>query len=249
MMHYLLRDDQWERIEELLPGKASDRGVTALDNRKFVEAVLWIARTGAPWRDLPDFYGHWHRVYVRYSRWSHKGVWLTIMEELSKEADFEQLMSDGSIVRVHQHGAAKKKSKMQAMGKSRGGLTTKIHAAVDALGNPVRLLLTLGLASEYDQAEALLDGFTPSQVLADKGYDSDAFVESIQSVGAEAVIPSRRNRLEPRPLDRHVYKDRNLVERFFQKLKQFRRIATRYERLAKNYQSMLSLVSAVIWLA
>ncbi|WP_407668743.1 IS5 family transposase [Oceanisphaera profunda] len=250
MRHYLLRDDQWECIEELLPGKASDRGVTALDNRKFVEAVLWIARTGAPWRDLPDFYGHWHRVYVRYSRWSHKGVWLTIMEELSKEADFEQLMIDGSIVRVHQHGAAKKKSKdAEAMGKSRGGLTTKIHAAVDALGNPVRLLLTLGQASEYDQAEALLDGFTPSQVLADKGYDSDAFVESIQSVGAEAVIPSRKNRLEPRPLDRHVYKDRNLVERFFQKLKQFRRIATRYERLAKNYQSMLSLVSAVIWLA
>ncbi|ART82636.1 hypothetical protein CBP31_08385 [Oceanisphaera profunda] len=126
------------------------------------------------------------------------------------------------------------------------GLTTKTHAAVDALGNPVRLLLTLGLASEYDQAEALLDGFTPSQVLADKGYDSDAFVESIQSVGAEAVIPSRKNRLEPRPLDRHVYNDRNLVERFFQKLKQFRRIATRYERLAKNYESMLSLVSAVI---
>lgn len=94
-----------------------------------------------------------------------------------------------------------------------------------------------------------MDGFTPSQVLADKGYDSDAFVESIQGVGAEAVIPSKRNRLQPRLLDRHTYKDRNLVECFFQKLKQFRRIATRYERLAKNYQSMLSLVSAVIWLA
>ncbi len=135
------------------------------------------------------------------------------------------------------------------MGKSRGGLTTKIHAAVDALGNPVRLLLTPGQASEYGQAEALLNGFTPDQVLADKGYDSDAFVESIQRVGAEAVIPSRKNRQQPRPLDRHIYKDRNLVERFFQKLKQFRRVATRYERLAKNYQSMLSLVSAVIWLA
>ncbi len=85
--------------------------------------------------------------------------------------------------------------------------------------------------------------------LADKDYDSDAFVKSIEGVGAEAVILSKRNRLQPRPLDLHVYKDRNLVERFFQKLKQFRRIATRYERLAKNYQSMLSLVSAVIWLA
>jgi transposase len=135
------------------------------------------------------------------------------------------------------------------MGKSRGGLTTKIHAAVDALGNPVRLLLTPGQASEYGQAEALLDGFMPDQVLADKGYDSDAFVEYIQRIGAEVVIPSRQNRLHPRPLDRDIYKDRNLVERFFQKLKQFRRLATRYERLAKNYQSMLSLVSTVIWLA
>ena len=135
------------------------------------------------------------------------------------------------------------------MGKSRGGLSTKIHAAVDALGNPIRLLLTPGQASEYGQAQALLDGFSPGAVLADKGYDSDAFIEVIRRQGAEAVIPSRRNRLAPRQLDRHLYKARNLVERFFQKLKQFRRIATRYERLARNYQSMLSLVSVVIWLA
>ena len=86
-------------------------------------------------------------------------------------------------------------------------------------------------------------------LLADKGYDSDAFVEDIQRRGAEAIIPSKKNRLNPRSLDRHLYKARNLVERFFQKLKQFRRIATRYERLARKYQSMLSLVSAVIWLA
>jgi len=135
------------------------------------------------------------------------------------------------------------------MGKSRGGLSTKIHAAVDALGNPVRLLLTPGQASEYGQAERLVEGFTFEAVLADKGYDSDAFVEVIQRRGAEAIIPSKKNRLTPRSLDRHIYKARNLVERFFQKLKQFRRIATRYERLARNYQSMLSLVSAVIWLA
>ncbi len=100
------------------------------------------------------------------------------------------------------------------MRKSRGGLTTKIHAAVGALGNPVRLLLTPGQASEYGQAKALLAGFTPGQVLADNGYDSDGFVQRIQRVGAEAVIPSKRNRQQPRPLDRDIYKDRNLVERF-----------------------------------
>ena len=106
--HRLLHDDQWERIKNLLPGKAQDRGVTARDNRQFVEAVLWIARTGSPWRDLPATYGHWHRVYVRYSRWSHKGVWIQMMDALAADADLEHLMVDGSIVRVHQHGAAKK---------------------------------------------------------------------------------------------------------------------------------------------
>ena len=135
------------------------------------------------------------------------------------------------------------------MGKSRGGLSTKIHAAVDALGNPLRLLLTEGQASEYGQAEALIDGFQADYVLADKGYDSDHFVGAILENGAIPVIPSRRNRKEPRDYDKELYKERNLVERLFQKLKHYRRIATRYERLARNYQAMLCLVSTAMWLA
>jgi len=107
----VLRDDQWERIAPLLPGKATDCGVTAKDNRLFLEAVLWIIRTGAPWRDLPQEFGHWHRVYVRYSRWSHKGIWQQIFETIADDIDLEYLMVDGSIVRVHQHGAAQKKLK------------------------------------------------------------------------------------------------------------------------------------------
>jgi transposase len=109
MDRIILRDDQWERLAPLLPGKRSDCGVTAKDNRLFLEAVLWIARTGAPWRDLPSLYGHWHRVYVRYNRWSDKGVWKRIFETLADDPDLEYLMVDGSIVRVHQHGAAQKK--------------------------------------------------------------------------------------------------------------------------------------------
>lgn len=108
MARMMLRDDQWERIEHLLPGKASDRGVTAKDNRLFVEAVLWIARTGAPWRDLPDTFGRWHSVYMRYNRWSRKRVWQHIIDTLADDPDLEELMIDGSIVRVHQHGASKK---------------------------------------------------------------------------------------------------------------------------------------------
>jgi transposase len=142
----------------------------------------------------------------------------------------------------------KKQHHDEAMGKSRGGLSTKIHAAVDALGNPVRLLLTAGQTSEYTQAEALIEGFEAGYVLADKGYDSDQFVFAIEKNQAIPVIPSKKNRKMPRDLDKTLYKERNLVERLFQKLKHFRRIATRYERLARNYQAMLSLVATVIWL-
>lgn len=107
----MLRDDQWERIEHLLPGKATDRGVTAKDNRRFVEAVLWIMRTGSPWRDLPEELGHWHRTFVRFSRWREKGVWERVAKALSGEADMEQLFIDSTIVRAHQHSAGAKKSR------------------------------------------------------------------------------------------------------------------------------------------
>jgi transposase len=134
------------------------------------------------------------------------------------------------------------------MGKSRGGLSTKIHAAVDALGNPVRLLLTAGQTSEYTQVAALIEGFDADYVLADKGYDSDQFVSAIIARQATPVIPPRKNRKVQRNYDKDLYKERNMVERLFQKLKNFRRIATRYERLAITYQAMLNLVASIIWL-
>ena len=150
---------------------------------------------------------------------------------------------------MHQHGSAKKRPSLQAEGKSRGELSTKIHAAVDALGNPVRLSITKGQSSEYGQADALIEGFEAEFILADKGYDSDAFVQSVRDSGAVAVIPPRKNRIEGRDYDKTIHKERNQVERLFQKLKHYRRIATRYERLARNYMAMLSLVATMIWLA
>lgn len=105
----MLRDEQWERIEQLLPGKASDPGVTAKDNRRFVEAVLWIMRTGSPWRDLPAEFGHWHRTFVRFSRWREKGVFERVARAMHGDADTEQLFIDSTIVRAHQHSAGAKK--------------------------------------------------------------------------------------------------------------------------------------------
>lgn len=115
-------------------------------------------------------------------------------------------------------------------------------------GNPLRLRLTAGQMADLTEAAALIQGIATQSVIADKGYDADAFVDLIETQGAQAVIPPRRNRLTQRAYDRHLYQGRNLVERFFCRLKQFRRIATRDEKLSQNFLSMLSLACACIWL-
>ena len=111
-----LSDSQWAKVEELLPGKASDCGVTAKDNRRFVEAVLWIARTGSPWRDLPVELGNWHTTYTRFSRWSKRGVWREVMAQLGTDRNLEALMIDSTVVRAHQHaaGAQKKRARKRS---------------------------------------------------------------------------------------------------------------------------------------
>jgi transposase len=107
----LLRDDQWDRILYLLPGKDSDRGRTATDNRLFLEAVLWVMRTGAPWRDLPTRFGSWNSVYRRFARWSANKVWHRVFQVLAQDADFEEVYLDSTIVRAHQHAAGAPKKR------------------------------------------------------------------------------------------------------------------------------------------
>jgi len=130
MDRMVLRDDQWERIAPLVPGKVGDPGRSGADNRLFVEAVLWIVRVGAPWRDLPKDFGNWNSVFQRFRRWVRSGVFDQLFEALSADADFEYVIVDGTIVRVHQHGSGARGG-TQAIGRSRGGLT--IVALVDAL--------------------------------------------------------------------------------------------------------------------
>ena len=109
-MRKILRNDQWERIEHLLPGKASDPGVSAKDNRLFIEAVLWIARTGSPWRDLPPQLGNWHNTYTRFSRWGKRGVWQRLIRAVIDHPDLQALFIDSTIVRAHQHAAGAQKN-------------------------------------------------------------------------------------------------------------------------------------------
>jgi putative transposase len=104
----LLKDHQWDRIRQHLPGKPGDPGRTGADNRLFIEAVLWLARTGVPWRDLPDTFGNWNSIFVRFSRWSKDGVWDRLFAAMADDPDFEYIMIDSTIVRAHQHAAGKK---------------------------------------------------------------------------------------------------------------------------------------------
>lgn len=104
----ILKDHQWDRMAPHLPGKVGDPGRSGKDNRLFVEAVLWLARTGSPWRDLPSFFGNWNSVFVRFSRWSKDGVWDRLFVAMADDPDFEYAMIDSTIVRAHQHAAGKK---------------------------------------------------------------------------------------------------------------------------------------------
>ena len=117
------------------------------------------------------------------------------------------------------------------------------------MGNPLRVILSAGQIADIDCASALIENLPGQAVVADKGYDADHFVTKIEATGAVVVIPPRSNRLTPRAFDRHLYRARNLIERFFARLKQFRRIATRYDKLANSFLSLIHLACAVVWLA
>jgi transposase len=132
------------------------------------------------------------------------------------------------------------------MGRSRGGLSTKIHMVSDARGRPLRLILTPGQVNDITQAQALLQGWRPSHVLADKGYDSRALVADIQTMGAVAVIPPRSCQ-QDRAFDATIYRERNAIERSFARLKQWRRLATRYDRKDANFLAFLHIASFLIW--
>lgn len=111
LRRHALADAHWERIKDLLPGKEGDPGVTAADNRLFVDAVLWIAKTGVPWRDLPERFGRWNSVWKRFDRWARKGTWLRVFQAL-QDPDLEWLLLDSSVIRAHQHAAGAKKGVM-----------------------------------------------------------------------------------------------------------------------------------------
>lgn len=250
MRRYALRDDQWERIQHLLPGRTETVGVTAKDNRLFVDAVLYRYRAGIPWRNLPECFGNWQNVYNRYNWWSKTNIWENVFRHLSHDSDNEYEMIDSTIVRAHQHSAgAKKNQGDQAIGRSREGLSTKIHALVDALGNPTQFVLTGGQAHDLEGADVLAPQMQSNMLLADKAYDAeDRVLTPLCVSGKIAVIPQKKGRKRFRFYDKWMYQARHLIENFFAKLKQYRAIATSYDKLAQNFLSGVYIAATITWL-
>jgi transposase len=246
-MRYELTDQEWSAIKPMLPNKP--RGVPRVNDRRVLNGIFWVLRSGAPWRDLPDGFGPYTTCYNRFVRWRRAGVWGRIMDALATAHDASVQMIDTSIVRVHQHGACIIQNRKQSMGRSRGGLTSKIHAVVDTNGLPVRLALTAGEAHDNRLADKLLSRLkSGSMLLADRGYDADWIRALAARKGALANIPPRCNRTEPICFSPYLYRARNLVERFFNRIKHCRRVATRYDKLAANYLAFVQLASIRLWL-
>lgn len=244
-----LTEGQWQRLKDLLPPDQGRAGRPPRPNRVMVNAILWVLKSGAPWRDLPQQYPNWKSVHTRFSGWSKSGVWKRVLEALAVELDDELAIVDASIVRVHQDAAGGRKNGSECIGRSRGGPSTKIHVVVDGLGNPTKVALTEGQVHDVTQAPAMLEEALNTSVVGDKAYDSNAIVAQIEAQGSRAVIPSRRGRRVERPYDRDLFKSRFLVEQFFARIKRCRRVATRYEKLAVTFLSMVLLACILVWLA
>ena len=245
-MRYELTNYEWAAINPMLPNKP--RGVARVNDRRVLNG--FVLRSGAPWRDLPESFGPYTTGYNRFVRWRRAAVWSKIMNALAGAHDAAVQMIDTSIVRVHQHGACITRNRRQSMGRSRGGLTSKIQVVVDTNGLPVRLSLTAGETHDNRLAGGLLSRLKAgSMLLADRGYDADWIRALVTKRRAWANIPPRSNRNEPICFSPHLYRARNLVERFFNKIKQCRRVATRYDKLAANYLAFVQLASIRLWCA
>jgi transposase len=216
----------------------------------FMEAVYWMMRTGAQWRELPNEYGNWNTVFQRFNAWSKKNIWSSLHLFCIEDPDLESVMIDATIVRAHSCASGYKKGQQdaQGLGRSKGGFTSKIHAKVDALGNPLKFINTPGQISDIKQAEVLTYDASNCYVLADKGYDSDNFRSHLHRKGCTTVIPGRSNRIVTIEYDKHLYKERHLIECFFSKMKQFRRVFSRFDKSMRNFMSFLSFVGACLWL-
>jgi transposase len=247
MPRKMLSDQHWSKLSNIM---RQEKIYNKNNHRLMLEGMLYHLRVGCPWRDLPPDFGNWNTVYKRFNAWSLQDKILRIFNALASEPDFEWVFIDGSYAKAHQHSAGAAGSEPQAIGKSRAGNTTKLHLAVDAYGLPVAFEVTGGEIADCTMAPELVDKLPGAEiVIADKGYDSESLRQYIIEQGAIAMIPRKCNSLKGNgDMDWCLYKYRHLVENAFARLKHFRAIATRYDKLKRNYESMVALACAYLWL-
>lgn len=249
-MVYLIPEYIWEQIVNILKQQKFIYIKSISSLRLFIEAVYFITKSGCQWRLLPPYYGLWNSVYKRFKNWQKKGVWKKIFDFSKKEPDLEQVIIDSTIIRSQScaSGYEKNGNKKNALGQSVGGFTTKIHVLCDGLGNPLKFILTEGKTHDITQGENLIKGITESKILADRGYDSEHFIQIIKKQRCVSLIPNRKNRKIKRNYDTHIYKERYLIEFFFGKIKYFRRIFSRFDKSSGSFMAFLNFVGAIIWL-
>lgn len=212
----------------------------------FVDAVVWIARTGAPWRDLETSFGEWKAIYNRFRRWALRGWWLDIFRGTAVQEDAGSIL-DASIVRAHQDAAGGTLGPAEnGLGRSRGGFSTKLHVVVTLDAKPIEVRATSGQQHEATVAEYLLDFVRGDACLADGAYDADRIVAAARERGLKPVIPPSQGRKRQRRYHRKLYALRYRVEIFFHRLKRNRRIATRYDKTLVCFMGFVYLTCLLL---
>ena len=232
-----ITEEQYARIKDSLP---LQRGNVSLTNVQVLNAILYVTEQGCKWRGLPKRFGRWHTIYTRMNRWAKNGVLDRVFEQLQNEQivriKIEALSLDSTSVKVHPDGhRGAKKNGPQAIGKSRGGWNTKIHMVAADARTAITFSLSPGHDHDAPHGRALLEELGPMpeglSLLMDRAYEGDETRQLVLDLGMIPVVPPKSNRLHPWDYDRAIYKKRNEIERLFRRLKGFRRIFSRFEKL------------------
>ncbi len=213
-----------------------------------VSAMWYVLRTGIPWRDLPARFGPWSSVYTRFRRWCASGLWRRLLAAISRRPMGRIRCIDCSHIKVHRDGANTGDQAAEAMGRTKGGLNTKLAAVVDGIGRAVGLHLAPGQQHDLRACEPLQPHLAGRWAVADRGFDSNAFRDTLARSGAVTCIPPKSLRKTPIYFDRALYRQRHVVENFFSRIKRHRRIATRYEKLAVTFLGFVAFAAVLDWL-